>query len=142
MDYPLKYHKKSGESKNDAANYIVELVTQRKAKSDGILLEQNYWRDAVWQKYYIEQKRAAHSLLGVFEESVVVSTVLSMKSVWSLRPKFVRDRMVEAAALRDKKKETIKNQLNKPEQQTIKATTQTGKGRSRFNGKSKKEGDN
>jgi hypothetical protein len=141
MDYPLKYHRESGSSKKDAAHYIVELVSKRKAKSDGILLEPHYWRDAVWQKYYREQLQTAHTLLGLFEESVVVSTILGMKTVWSLRPKFVRERIVEAASLKDKKKETIKNQINKPIQETIKPKEQTGKGRSRFNGKSKKEGD-
>lgn len=139
MIYPLKYHKESGSSKNDAANYIVELVSFRKAKTDGILLEPNYWRDAVWQQYYKSQKQAAHSLLGMFEESVVVCTILQMKNVWSLRPKFVRDRIVEEAALKDKKKKHIKNQLEKPkETTTVTENVQTGKGRGRFNGKSKR----
>jgi hypothetical protein len=144
MIYPLKYHKESGSTKNDAANYIVELVSHRKAKVDGILLEDGYWKDAVWQKFYKEQKQTAHSLLGMFEESVVVCTVLEMKNVWSLRPKFVRDRIVQAAALKDKKKKHINNQINNQtkaqEAPTITPNEQTGKGRSRFNGKNKKDG--
>jgi len=46
------------------------LVSLRKARSEGILLENSYWRDAIWQKYYKEQLQAAHTLLGMFEESL------------------------------------------------------------------------
>jgi len=146
MIYPLKYHKESGSTKNDAANYLVELVSSRKARAEGILLEPNYWRDAVWQKYYAEQKQAAHSLLGMFEESVVVCTILQMKNLWSLRPKFVKDRIVQEAALKAKKQEHKNNQLktqqkNTQDIQTIKPNEQTGKGRGRFSGKRKDKKD-
>jgi len=135
--YPLKYHKESGTSKNDAANYCVELVSQRKAKLDGILLEKGYWKDPVWQQYYIHQKRAAHTLLGLFEESVVVSTLISMKSVYSLQPKFVKDEMVKVASLKKKQAKMEKLQIEQSEKpvEVIQSNEQTGKGRGSFNGK-------
>jgi hypothetical protein len=136
--YPLRYHKESGTSRMDAVNYIVELVSQRKARSDGILLEPNYWRDALWQQYYKEQKRAAQSLLGVFGESVVVSTIVEMKGVWSLRPKFVKDKIIENAAL-EQAKESLAKKREEEKPEVVEPSTQTGKGRSRFNGKKTKD---
>jgi hypothetical protein len=141
--YPLKYHRESGTSKNDAANYVVELVSQRKAKLDGILLEEKYWQDPVWQKYYMQQKRAAHTLLGLFGESVVVSTVAGMKTVYSLQPKFVKDEMVKVASLKKKQAKMEKLRIEQSENptQVINANEQTGKGRGSFNGKKSKSKD-
>jgi hypothetical protein len=141
--YPLKYHKETGTSKNNAANYIVELVSQRKARDLGILLENAYWKDAVWQKFYREQKQAAHTLLGLFEESVVVSTIIEMRSVYSLRPKFVKDKMVEVSSLKRAKAKQNKLRIEQEKQtpELIKENVQTGTGRRPFNGKKSSKGE-
>lgn len=130
MEYPLSYH---NDISGGAAHYLVELVSRRKAKLDGILLEKGYWRDPVWQAYYRQQIQAAHSLLGVYEESVVVSTLKDMRSTWSLRPKFVKDEIVKRCALIQKQEEAERKlrEIHK-EEVVIETSEQTGQGRGSF----------
>lgn len=96
--YNTKYHEENG-----AVQYIMELICKRKAKKDGILLEKRFWTDPVWQKFYKEQIVAAKKLLNMYDEKAVVKTIED-NYYWSLRPKFVSEKILEQVALADKKK--------------------------------------
>lgn len=100
MSYPVRYHSADA----NLAQYLTEIVISRQARKDGIKLEKGFWRDFLWKKEYANQIQAAHALIKLIGDERIIIQVLTeeMKWVYSLRPKFLRDKMIEAKGKKDK----------------------------------------
>ena len=87
------------------AQYIVELVCERYARSKKKDLPMKFWKDSEWEKYYVSQLRATHALLKKYDGKVIIDTIKTSR-MWSLRPKWVK----ETIALAQIKHEALKLQ--------------------------------
>lgn len=67
-----------------AAQYITELICEKKAKCD---LPQQFWKHPKWEKFYRQQIVAANGLLKKYQAKAIILALKSDKtySVYSLR---------------------------------------------------------
>lgn len=82
--YPSKY---SNGKTVSAAQYITELICEKKAKQDKKDLHFRFWVSAEWEKYYRNQIASAHALLKKYSDTAIVRALNSDKAqkIYSLR---------------------------------------------------------
>ena len=81
--YPSKY------SPGDwvtSAQYIIELVCEKKAESEQTRLPVKFWNLPKWQNYFKIQLRKCHSLLKKYDEKAIIRALNSQegKRIYSL----------------------------------------------------------
>jgi len=64
------------------AHYLAELVLSRQAKKRNQILSGKYWNETGWRTEYRKQLIAAHSILKLFEWSIVSAVLLSKDGNW------------------------------------------------------------
>ena len=92
--YPSKY---SPGQFVTAAQYITELICEKKASSQKKDLPNKFWNLPEWNKFYRQQILAANSLLRLYKAKAIVAALKSKESwnIYSLRsPKL--DALIEA----------------------------------------------
>lgn len=58
------------------AQYIVEIICERRAKNLNIELEDQFWKKKEWAQYYQFQITVAHRLIKKYNDSALLSAVL------------------------------------------------------------------
>lgn len=86
--YPSRY---SPRGYVHAAQYITELICEKKAKVEGKELPLKFWELSDWLKYYKYQIMLANKLIKKYGEHVVISTLNDnrMWKTYSLRSPFL-----------------------------------------------------
>lgn len=89
--YPSKY---SPDNWVTAAQYIIEILCEKLARTKHKDLPVCFWRLPEWANFYKSQLRVTHALLKKFSEKAIITTIKE-KNIWSLRPKWVQDAIVK-----------------------------------------------
>jgi len=78
------------------AQYITELVCERKAQKDKKDLHYRFWLSKEWEKYFKNQIGSAHKLLKTYSDKAIVKALLTAKGkkIYSLRAPHLPD-MIE-----------------------------------------------
>jgi lantibiotic modifying enzyme len=91
--YPSRY---SNGKLVTAAQYITELICEKKAKLDKTELPQKFWELKVWNTYYRQQIVAANKLLKEYSGEAIAKALKSEKAwnIFSLRAPHLKDIIV------------------------------------------------
>lgn len=86
--YPSKY---SNGKQITAAQYITEIICERKAKNTKKDLHYRFWTNKLWEKFYKDQIVSAHKLLKKYEDTAIIRALNSDKAqkIYSLRAPFL-----------------------------------------------------
>jgi hypothetical protein len=88
MREPNKYPSKYSNGKTvSAAQYITEIICERKAKINKQDLHYRFWLTKTWSAYYRNQIASAHKLLKTYSDIAIVKALNSKKAekIYSLR---------------------------------------------------------
>lgn len=105
--YPSRY---SPNGWVHAAQYVTELICEKKAKTEGKELPLKFWELKEWLKFYKYQITLANKLIKEYGEHVIISA-LNDKRMWktySLRSPFLKNVIEEY-----KKKQEIAKEIAK-----------------------------
>jgi hypothetical protein len=82
--YPSKY---SNGKMVSAAQYITEIICEKKAKKDKKDLHYRFWTSKEWSVFYRNQIASAHMLLSKYHETAIIRGLNNSKSerIYSLR---------------------------------------------------------
>ena len=86
--YPSKY---SNGKTVSAAQYITEIICERKAKNSKKDLHHRFWTNKVWERFYKDQIASAHKLLKKYSDTSIVRALNSSgaQKIYSLRAPFL-----------------------------------------------------
>jgi len=70
--YPSRY---SPNKEVTAAQYIIELICEKKARFDKTELPMKFWQLEVWQDFFKRNLRKVHSLLKQFEAKSIINAL-------------------------------------------------------------------
>lgn len=101
------------------AQYLTELMAERKARKDGKpQIQAGFWRDDYWQEFYVQTIQAANSLLKLYSAEVIIAAVKDKRASWmySLRTKSLKPILAEY-----EKKAEIQAKIEKEKQQQAEA---------------------
>tara|TARA_B100000085_G_C18548217_1_gene514773 strand:+ start:1279 stop:1698 length:420 start_codon:yes stop_codon:yes gene_type:complete len=88
MEQQNKYISKySNDKLVSAAQYITELICERKAVKDKKDLHYRFWVSPEWEKYFKNQIGSANKLLKTYADKAIVNALLTSKgkTIYSLR---------------------------------------------------------
>lgn len=82
-----KYQSRYSDSQVTAAQFITELICEKKALKQKKDLPQQFWKIDEWKAYYRQQILAANALLKMYDEIAIIKALKSERSygVFSLR---------------------------------------------------------
>lgn len=82
--YISKY---SNNKKVSAAQYIVELICEHKAKKDKLDLHYRFWLNKDWSSYYKNQISSAYKLVKLYDDTAIIRALKNDKAakIYSLR---------------------------------------------------------
>lgn len=82
--YPSKY---APDTSVTAAQYITELICEKKAKKDKKDLPLRFWNLPTWGSFFRQQILAANGLLKIYDSAAIVAALNSKKAwgIFSLR---------------------------------------------------------
>lgn len=86
--YPSKYSNGKAVS---AAQYITEIICEKKAQLNKQDLHYRFWTNKEWEKFYRDQIATANKLLKKYSDTAVVRALNSSKAqkIYSLRAPFL-----------------------------------------------------
>lgn len=86
--YPSKY---SNGKQVSAAQYITEIICEKKAKLTKKDLHYRFWTNKEWEKFYRDQIATANKLLKKYSDTAVIRALNSPKTekIYSLRAPFL-----------------------------------------------------
>ena len=87
-----------------AAQYITEIICEKKAQSEGRGLPYKFWQHEEWGKYYREQIPAANKLLAKYDEKDIIAALRDKRTdkIYSLRNQYLKRIIEDKAKHRDK----------------------------------------
>lgn len=111
--YPSKYS--NGKSVS-AAQYITEIICERKAKNTKKDLHHRFWTNKVWEKYYKDQIASAHKLLKNYSDTAIIKALNSSKAekIYSLRAPFLIPIIEEEEQKIQKQNQELSLELSRP----------------------------
>jgi hypothetical protein len=86
--YPSKY---SNGKQVSAAQYITEIICEKKAKLDKKDLHYRFWINKEWEKFYKDQIASAYRLLKKYSDTAIIRALNCSKAekIYSLRAPFL-----------------------------------------------------
>lgn len=99
------------------AQYIAEVICERLAKKDRLVLSEKFWNKEPWKTRFLLQIRTIHSLLNVYDASAIIAVLSKdkFKHVYSLRYKPLQEAFDLEIQQRKIKEQALKEQLSKIE---------------------------
>lgn len=103
-----------------AAQYIIEVVCEHKAKADKVDLPVRFWLNKEWAAYYKMQLRAAHKLLKQYDEKAIIRALKDPrgKKIYSLMAPWLVDIIEEKQRLVDVENQNLRD-LMQQEQKAV-----------------------
>lgn len=110
--YPSKY---SNGKLVSCAQYITEIICEKKAKKDKKDLHYRFWLSKEWAYYYKNQIASAHKLLNKYNELAVVKSLSNPKStkIYSLRAPHLIAIIEEEQKILDAQNKTLSIKINR-----------------------------
>lgn len=92
--YPSKY---SPHTFIAARQYIIELICERKAQKEDIILPLRFWKDDEWKKFYKSQLRRCDTLLKKYSDIAIIKALNTYrgKKIYSLFAAWLEDIIAE-----------------------------------------------
>lgn len=100
-----------------SAQYITEIICERKAIKDKIDLHYRFWINKEWSKFFRNQIGSANKLLKTYSDKAIINALLSDegKKIYSLRAPHLPDIIVREQAKLDKQNQTLTKQVDRKE---------------------------
>lgn len=110
--YPSKYS--NGKSVS-AAQYITELICEKKAKLDKKDLHYRFWVSPEWEKFYRNQISSAHKLLKKYSDTAVIRALKNARTerIFSLRAPHLPPIIEHEQQLLDAENQTLSLKINR-----------------------------
>lgn len=107
--YPSKY---SNGKLVSAAQYITEMICERKAIKDKVDLHYRFWLQKKWEIFYRNQIASANKLLKEYDAQNIINALNSEngRKIYSLRAPHFPDMIKHSAKISDQEKNTIYTQ--------------------------------
>lgn len=90
MQFISKY---SNNKEVTAAQYITEIICEKKAQKDGLDLHYRFWTLKKWEKFFRDQIATANKLLKDYDAKAIIKALNDpkAKTIYSLRAPFLKD---------------------------------------------------
>jgi hypothetical protein len=117
--YPSKY---SNGKLVSAAQYITEIICEKKAKLTGQDLHHRFWASAKWAAYYRNQIGSANKLLKKYSETAVVKALNTPEAskIYSLRAPHLLPIIEQQQKILESQNQTLSIELDRKENKTYK----------------------
>lgn len=102
--YPSKY---SPQKYVTAAQYICELICEKKAASEGKTLPTFFWRLKEWKSFFSSNLRITHATLKKYDERAIIKTLRNSGKWWSLRSPIMQEKICAAHKELQRKAEDV-----------------------------------
>jgi hypothetical protein len=124
--YPSKY---SNGKLVSAAQYITELICEKKAKLTGQDLHYKFWSHKTWSAYYRNQIGTANKLLLKYSEAAIVKALNTYEAakIYSLRAPHLTPIIEQQQLLLDSRNQSLTLELDRKENKTFKTNTNSTK---------------
>lgn len=111
--YPSKY---SNGKEVTAAQYITEMICEKKAKATKKDLHYRFWTHPEWEKYYKDQIATAHKLLKKYSDIAIIRGLNSQgaEKIYSLRAPFLLPIIEQEHKKLQTQNQTLSLNLNRP----------------------------
>lgn len=108
-----------------AAQYIVELICEKKAKLDKKDLHYRFWLTKEWASYYRNQIATAHKLVKIYSPIAIVKALHDSKTAntYSLRAPFLKSIIEEHQKILDSQNKEFSKNIDRSNQKTYKKNT-------------------
>lgn len=112
MKFISKY---SNDKEVTPAQYITEMICEKKAKSDKLDLHYKFWTSKKWAAYYRNQIATANKLVKEFDPIAIVKALNNPKAqrMYSLRAPFFRDIIKEEQEILESKNTVLTKQYER-----------------------------
>lgn len=126
--YPSKY---SPGKFVTGAQYLIELLCERKAALDKKTLPTHFWRIEEWRKEFVAQTRSVNQLLKKYDLRALVHVLHANPRIYSLRAKWVQPKIEHAQKLVNADKARFAKILAASKQTSVNRDTVDSKPRKR-----------
>lgn len=109
------YKSRYGGEYISAAQYLTELICEKRGEYEGNDLPAQFWRMDKWSRFFREQVGAANDLLSRYSDKAIIAAVGKLKRLYSLRNPLVEQYCKEEQAklnVLDKMERTVIPELN------------------------------
>lgn len=98
-----------------AAQYITEIICERKAAKDKQDLHYRFWISKEWSKFFRNQIGSANKLLKQYSDKAIVAALLSSdgQKIYSLRAPHLPDMIVREQTRLDQQNQTMTKHLDR-----------------------------
>ena len=93
-----------------AAQYIIELVCEQKARHENKDLPIKFWTLKEWERFFVSQTRVCHKLLKSYSSQAIINAIKA-KRIRTLLPKWI----VSVIQLEQKKLDAMKKEVKPKE---------------------------
>lgn len=116
--YPSKY---SNGKFVSPAQYITELICERKAKKDGEDLHFKFWTSKKWSKFFRDQIASAHKLIDKHSHKAVIMALHTKQgqNIYSLRAPHLPSMIEEQQWVLDSQNETLTKNIDRKSDKTF-----------------------
>jgi hypothetical protein len=116
--YPSKY---SNGKLVTAAQYITEIICEKRAKSTKKDLHFRFWTNKEWSKFYRDQIASANKLLQKFSDTAIIRALNNYKAekIYSLRAPFLIPIIESEEEILKSENTELSLNLNRPETVTF-----------------------
>jgi len=106
--YPSKY---SNNKFVSAAQYITEIICEKKAIKDKEDLHYRFWINKKWSSFYRNQIATANELVKKYDDQAIILALNSKecKNIYSLRAPFLKVALEKQQKILEEKNKTLKN---------------------------------
>jgi hypothetical protein len=121
----MKYISKYSNGKEvSAAQYIVELICENKAKQEKKDLHYKFWTNAEWASYYRNQIATANKLVKKYNEQAVIRALKNFKAqkIYSLRAPHLVSIIEQEQKLLECENKKITKEYDRSQEKTYRAT--------------------
>lgn len=124
--YPSKY---SNGKLVSAAQYITEIICEKKAKLTGQDLHYRFWANKTWSAYYRNQIGSANKLLNKYSETAIVRALNTdaASKIYSLRAPHLIAIIEQQQQILESQNQTLSLELDRKENKTYKTSDNTTK---------------
>lgn len=122
--YPSKY---SNGKLVSAAQYITEIICEKKAKLTGQDLHYRFWANKTWSAYYRNQIGSANKLLNKYSETAIVRALNTdaAAKIYSLRAPHLIAIIEQQQQILESQNQTLSLELDRKENKTYKTSDNT-----------------
>lgn len=124
--YPSKY---SNGKLVSAAQYITELICEKKAKLTGQDLHYRFWVNKKWSAYYRNQIGSANKLLTKYSETAIVKALNTKEAakIYSLRAPHLVPIIEQQQAILESQNQSLQLEFDRKENKTYKTNDNSKK---------------